>query len=149
MALEDKVSFCPECWKNEYLFKPGENPKHDICDFCGAKLLHTDLTAEEHYLIQHISKDHDFMMAMIDLKKNDIIEYQTKIAQYKQIAKANGCYTSPTEKARQNQPKCPTCGSTNIEKISIGKKAFGGMMFGIFSSDVRKSMHCKNCGYKW
>lgn len=49
----------------------------------------------------------------------------------------------------QNKPKCPTCNSTNIEKISLGKKAVGGFMFGLFSSDVRKSMHCKNCGYKW
>lgn len=22
-------------------------------------------------------------------------------------------------------------------------------LFGIFSSDVRKTFHCKNCGYKW
>lgn len=46
-------------------------------------------------------------------------------------------------------PKCPTCGSPNIEKISVGKKIFGGAMFGLFSSDVRNSMRCKNCGYKW
>lgn len=50
---------------------------------------------------------------------------------------------------QSNVPKCPTCGSTNIEKISVAKKAFGGAMFGIFSSDVRNSMHCKNCGAKW
>lgn len=49
----------------------------------------------------------------------------------------------------QNKPKCPTCNSTNIEKISLTKKAFGGAMFGLFSSDVRNTMHCKNCGYKW
>lgn len=49
----------------------------------------------------------------------------------------------------KNTPKCPTCGSTNIETISLGKKAVGGALFGIFSSDVRKSMHCKQCGYKW
>ena len=48
-----------------------------------------------------------------------------------------------------NAPKCPTCGSTNIEKIGMGKKLFGGAMFGLFSSDVRKTMHCKSCGYKW
>lgn len=48
-----------------------------------------------------------------------------------------------------NQPKCPTCGSTNIEKISLTKKATGGLLFGIFSSDVRKQMHCKDSGYKW
>lgn len=48
-----------------------------------------------------------------------------------------------------NIPKCPTCGSTNIEKISLTKKAFGGAMFGLFSSDVRNTMKCKNCGAKW
>ena len=48
-----------------------------------------------------------------------------------------------------NKPKCPTCNSTNVEKISTTKKIFGGAMFGLFSSDVRNTMHCKNCGYKW
>lgn len=50
---------------------------------------------------------------------------------------------------QQNMPKCPTCGSLNVEKISTGKKIFGGAMFGLFSSDVRNTMHCKNCGAKW
>lgn len=48
-----------------------------------------------------------------------------------------------------NTPKCPTCGSTNVEKISLTKKAFGGAMFGLFSSDIRNTMHCKHCGCKW
>lgn len=48
-----------------------------------------------------------------------------------------------------NQPHCPTCGSTNIEKISLTSKAVGGAMFGIFSSNIRNSFKCKNCGYKW
>lgn len=54
-----------------------------------------------------------------------------------------------SQKHKSNIPKCPTCGSTNIEKISVTKKAFGGAMFGLFSSDVRNSMHCKICGAKW
>lgn len=52
-------------------------------------------------------------------------------------------------KARPNIPKCPTCGSTNIEKISTGSKVVGAAMLGILSSDVRNTMHCKNCGAKW
>ena len=48
-----------------------------------------------------------------------------------------------------NVPKCPTCGSTNIEKISVTKKVTGGFLFGLFSSDVRNTMHCKKCGHKW
>lgn len=54
------------------------------------------------------------------------------------------------DKVKQaNIPKCPTCGSTNVEKISLTKKAFGGAMFGLFSSDIRNTMHCKHCGCKW
>lgn len=48
-----------------------------------------------------------------------------------------------------NIPKCPTCNSTNIEKISFTKKAIGGVMFGLLSSNIRNTMHCKNCGAKW
>lgn len=50
---------------------------------------------------------------------------------------------------QQNTPKCPTCGSTNIEKISTAKKAVGFVAVGVFSSNFGKTMHCKNCGYKW
>ena len=50
---------------------------------------------------------------------------------------------------RNNIPKCPTCNSTNIEKISLSSKVVGGALFGLFSSNVRNTMHCKNCGYKW
>lgn len=55
----------------------------------------------------------------------------------------------PYEYPTSNIPKFPTCGSLNVEKISTGKKIFGGAMFGLFSSDVRNTMHCKNCGAKW
>lgn len=49
----------------------------------------------------------------------------------------------------QNIPKCPTCGSTNVHKISTGKKALGFATVGIFSSNFGKTMECKQCGYKW
>lgn len=45
--------------------------------------------------------------------------------------------------------KCPTCGSTNISKISTAKKAVGFATVGVFSSNFGKTMECKNCGYKW
>ena len=49
----------------------------------------------------------------------------------------------------KNVPKCPTCGSTNVNKISSVKKATGFFAVGIFSSNFGKTMECKNCGYKW
>lgn len=50
---------------------------------------------------------------------------------------------------QQNIPTCPTCGSTNVEKISTTKKAIGFVAVGVFSSNFGKTMHCKQCGYKW
>ena len=47
------------------------------------------------------------------------------------------------------KPKCPTCGSTNIQKISDLRKAGGAILFGIFSKDAKSQFECKNCGYKW
>lgn len=48
-----------------------------------------------------------------------------------------------------NTPKCPTCGSTQIKKISATSKVFGAAMFGLFSKTAKSQFCCKNCGYKW
>lgn len=48
-----------------------------------------------------------------------------------------------------NTPKCPTCGSTNIRKISATKKIGGALGFGIFSKTARSQFECLNCKYKW
>lgn len=52
-------------------------------------------------------------------------------------------------KKERNIPKCPTCQSTNIENISGTQRFITTGLFGLASSDVGKTMHCKNCGYKW
>lgn len=49
----------------------------------------------------------------------------------------------------QNMPKCPTCGSTNIKRISGTKRWLSAGLFGLASSNIGKSMCCQNCGYKW
>lgn len=46
-------------------------------------------------------------------------------------------------------PKCPTCGSPDIEKISGTSKAVSFALFGIFSNKVKHQFKCKNCGYEW
>lgn len=56
---------------------------------------------------------------------------------------------SPKTTANANVPKCPTCGSTNIQKISASAKLGGAMMFGIFSKTAKSQWKCRNCGSKW
>ena len=68
------------------------------------------------------------------------------------IISSNNSKTSisqPKSQPELNLPKCPTCGSTNVNKISAVKKATGFFAVGIFSSNFGKTMECKNCGYKW
>lgn len=64
---------------------------------------------------------------------------------------------SPTEIAHnnaiaqewQNKPKCPTCNSTNLKKISATSKVVNTAVFGLFGTKRFKQFHCNNCGYEW
>ena len=139
--MEKECNVCHMIFLEEDIIK--HTGTTNICPVC-----HTKDSFVEKYLmdIKRISNDPDFIQAMIKLHDEDPIEYQLKMSQFK----ANLKQQESSEKVEEdNKPKCPTCGSTNIEKISLGKKAVGGALFGILSSNVRKSMHCKNCGYKW
>lgn len=48
-----------------------------------------------------------------------------------------------------SKPKCPTCQSTNIKKISTTSKVMGAIGFGLLSKTAKSQFECKNCGYKW
>lgn len=56
----------------------------------------------------------------------------------------------PRQKTQQqNIPKCPTCSSPNIKKISTTSKVMGAIGFGLLSKTAKSQFECKNCGYKW
>jgi len=49
----------------------------------------------------------------------------------------------------ENIPKCPTCSSTKIRKISAMSKAASVAMWGVLSRKVHKQWHCDTCGSEW
>lgn len=49
----------------------------------------------------------------------------------------------------KNVPKCPTCQSTNLKKITVTSKAMNTALFGLFGTKRHKTFHCNNCGYEW
>ena len=57
--------------------------------------------------------------------------------------------SSQVEKSQSNIPKCPTCGSTDIKKISATAKATNTIMFGLLGTKRHKTFHCNNCKYEW
>lgn len=80
------------------------------------------------YLFEH----RDEILARENMKLNEALAHGASILE---------------EKSRI--PKCPTCGSTNIKSISGTKRWLTAGLFGLASSNINKSMECKNCGYKW
>lgn len=49
-----------------------------------------------------------------------------------------------------NVCKCPTCSSTNIQKISASNKVGSAVFFGLFSvGHISKTFKCDNCGMKF
>ena len=49
-----------------------------------------------------------------------------------------------------NVPRCPTCGSTSVEKISTASKVGAAALIGVFAlGKISKTFKCKNCGYQW
>lgn len=59
----------------------------------------------------------------------------------------------PTENNKKNKyiPKCPMCGSTNIQKISDFSRATSIIGFGILSKKIGKQWQCNNpkCKHLW
>ena len=96
------------------------------------------LTISEHELIKKISWDGNFYEEMAELKQNNPIEFQIKLAELKN-----------TIQNTNNIPKCPTCGSTDIRKISGTKRFVSTGIFGLASSNIGKNMECRSCGAKW
>ena len=83
-----------------------------------------------------------------DVRKEVIIDMDALHAK----CRADMALVNAREKAREaskNLPTCPTCGSTNIQKISGLNRAAHGYMFGLFSKTAKSQFCCKNCGYKW
>lgn len=48
-----------------------------------------------------------------------------------------------------NVPKCPTCNSTDIRRISTGERMVSVGFLGLFSKKINKSFKCNKCGYTW
>lgn len=80
---------------------------------------------------------------MVELKKNDIIEYNLKMSQFRTQV------NQQKQQQESSKPHCPTCNSTNIKLISTTSKAVNTAMFGLLGTKRHKTYHCNNCKYEW
>ena len=148
----EEVKFCKNCRNKtddnghiEDAYMPWLYDKDFECPVCKQPIVNTIITVDEYMVISEISDTLKFFEAMLQLKQNDIIEYESRMGQFKnQIEQRK---QKPTQSS--NQPKCPHCSSTKIAKISGTERAGSILMWGIFSKKINKSFKCNNCGYTW
>lgn len=112
---------------------------------CNGNMIDTGMIFDEYLVISKISQDNSFLEAMIELKQKDIIEFNLKMSQFKaQLAQEQSSKIQTS-----NKPKCPTCNSTNLKRISTTSKVASVALWGIFSQKAKKTWHCSKCGYEW
>lgn len=168
MSNDNKVRYCPNCLGadidyKKYLLPNGcvrdcsystlykgfvaDELRPDECLICGKPLTIMDITIDEWKFLTAHSKDINFIIEMDKIKHNSIVDFTIKVEQLINNAKLE--YAIKSQSQQSNVPKCPTCGSTNIKKISGTRRWLGVGLFGIASSDVGKTRECNDCGYKW
>ena len=78
-------------------------------------------------------------------------EHNATIAQAEHQTRIEQCEAECEVRRQENfaKPHCPTCNSTEVQKISNAKRIASTAVMGIASSTIGKSYECKKCGYKW
>ena len=155
---------CPECHERisdqaEYCIHCGYPiKKRNIDNSCDINGVSYDLSEEFRLITQD-----DYMQGLRNLRDkcnlelSDTVTLANIIKETKKVPKEynsdqNSEYRkilSQLETSNQNIPKCPTCGSTNIKKISASRKMLGAIGFGLLSKTARSQWECNNCGNKW
>ncbi len=171
--ISNKAESCPYCgcpsceFKNSF-FKPNNQsmnycPKCGSitygtfdCVYCGHELINTGTTRNEYYQMKENENIDNWKLSIIK-KVRQNPEFSEK-ALWKRINHSN---EKPyQEKARfilmeenaefyTSTPKCPTCSSTDVEKIGTGERVVSVALFGLFSRKVTKTYRCNSCGYMW
>lgn len=171
--------YCPYCGKTIMGFEYEEFPNSNdfkFCHGCGSEpnfqpLKHDDLwyneKAEEEYKEKYGEDDNSSFMEKVQMKwriedliRDKEIESNPLFNPEKKeirIKKENELRTElyyeekakREKRANENSPKCPTCGSTNISKLTATNRLVHGAAFGLFSKTARSQWKCKSCGNLW
>lgn len=141
-----------ECLKGYLLFDKIED-NETVCPHCGNALVNEEITKSdfEKYLL-YTDNNPKVVHALMELYKNDPIEYQIKINQLKmqyeqqKEVKKQQKIQQQSQSPTPSEPKltCPKCGSTNIQSMNRGFS----LITGFIGSGSPRNV-CQKCGFKW
>lgn len=147
--------YCPKC-------KMNFSDEFDECVYCGEDLKDGIIETEDTLSEKSISElsDTEILEKYSDYRKR--IEKQTgrqmtdfeflsgiREARRDSLNHQTETYFASNKEANVSKPKCPTCQSVNIQKISTMTKVGSVALWGIFSQKIKKQWHCNSCGSEW
>lgn len=121
-TLEDVIEKCPACDYDKIVMTTDQ-------EFC-PNFVYMTHEEQEKFLIDYLGHGFEF-------------EYEDKRRYHMEM------HTKRVRKMFSDTPKCPTCQSTNLKKISGTKRWISTGLFGLASSNIGKTFECRSCGYKW
>ena len=147
-SVSDKAKACPNCGypleeENESTVCIINNVKYDLQDVLDIlpRVGNKDTDVHPYYIGGMLRK-------LTSLTRQSADQLATIIIETKSIPKEfNG--TIEIKPPKQNTPKCPTCQSANIKRISSTSKAVNTATFGLLGTKRFKTFHCNNCKYEW
>lgn len=146
------LCYCKKCGR---IVQEEYDSSEQKCDYCnnlllpvpdeflgGRSKLFIKKELKDQFINDYIKSSSEFDQYLFEHREEDM--FNKRMSDRAKLAHGASILE---EKSRV--PKCPTCGSTNIKKISGTKRWLSAGLFGLASSNIGKSMCCQNCGYKW
>lgn len=141
---KDIAYFCPVCGnvenEDKYTIFPEFKKK---CSFCGkSPMLSTGKSVDEFHTDleinwrENVRKEFVYDNPLFNEKKSKDREYCKKKRRLENDRREHG-------------PKCPTCGSSHVEKMGAVERGVSIAMLGMFSKKINKTFKCDDCGYTW
>lgn len=143
------LSYCPKCG-HQGIFENG----NEKCPYCNTKELPTEYDWDEWLFGNKYPKNLDEIIFNDYIKPNPLFDeelYNLRVGKEKrqQETTLNQMRMEKQQAQKANVPRCPTCGSTNIRRISTLDRAVSVGILGIFSGKIGKNYECLNCKAKW
>lgn len=132
-------------------------PRYIKCNYCGGAIAQLD--DESYERVKNFKYAGKYLVEMkveetyeeIAKKLGNEFDEEAKNKRIGIIHRNSAAIRSGADSLSNNKnvPKCPTCQSTNIKKITATSKATNAVLFGLFGNKRSKQFHCNSCGYEW
>lgn len=146
------LCYCKKCGR---IVQEEYGSSEQKCDYCNNSLLSVPdkfLGGKSKLFIKKELKDqfiNDYIKSSPEFNQYLFEHREEDMFNKRMSDRAKLAHGASILEEKSRVPKCPTCGSTNIRKMSGIERGASIAAFGIFSKKINKTFRCGNCGYTW